>query len=620
MKNNKGILLVIASLVMTVVAALTGVYLSSIISEKRSVNSERYTGQSLNLAEAGANYAVAEMRRRLTTVLRDNVSAVPKNQFTQRFDTPYSADLLGFVVNFAGSPAFTDNENNATLTLNMTPEDLGAEVDYFTPAGGQARLVPVISATITLLPGTCVGGDCCNNVAETCDFPFRYKVECTTKTQLLNDGADNTSNTADDVYLTRTVALSPSSEFNVVVRRDNFAKFALFTSHHGTPSGTTVWFTNNTRFSGPVHTNERFSFANNPSGTFTDEVTQNFNDARFYNNGNSKRVDADRYPVGCEGEDCHDLPTFDTGFTRGADLINLPSSITQNELKSAALGTMSEPGASSYGVYVPPYDPASPCADGTAVTGGIYIKGNQGQSSDNPDITLGSDGSGNPQYTVVRGASTSTITVNTTTNQTTVVDSTGTHILTGVPDGTGDEGILIYVNDDIKGLSGVVDKDTQVTVSAERDIVIDDNLTYEEFTPDDPATADVNELSCAGFTNLLGILSWGGDVEIGTSAPDDLVIHGVVMAPHGIFTVTDYDEGDPRGVVTLLGGAITDFYGAFGQFSGTTNVHGYGRNFVYDNRVLQGMAPPYFPYLDNFTSYIEPTDGLTKRTYWREVE
>ena len=116
-------------------------------------------------------------------------------------------------------------------------------------------------------------------------------------------------------------------------------------------------------------------------------------------------------------------------------------------------------------------------------------------------------------------------------------------------------------------------------------------------------------------TDLFGVKSRGGDVRIGTSAPDDISIHGIVMAPHGVFEVDNYSSGSPRGTATLLGGAITDFYGPFGTFSGDSNISGYGRNFVYDARMLSGFTPPYFPYMTNFTSFIS---GLDSRPVWQE--
>ncbi|HRZ40033.1 MAG TPA: DUF4900 domain-containing protein, partial [Candidatus Omnitrophota bacterium] len=78
----------------------------------------------------------------------------------------------------------------------------------------------------------------------------------------------------------------------------------------------------------------------------------------------------------------------------------------------------------------------------------------------------------------------------------------------------------------------------------------------------------------------------------------------------------NYDSGAPRGTATLLGGAITDSYGAFGQFNGTTGqpTSGYGRNFVYDERMRFGEAPPYFPTLNTFVAF---SNDITDKMVWK---
>ncbi len=83
-----------------------------------------------------------------------------------------------------------------------------------------------------------------------------------------------------------------------------------------------------------------------------------------------------------------------------------------------------------------------------------------------------------------------------------------------------------------------------------------------------------------------------------------------------IFTVDGYDAGSPRGIATLLGGVITEFYGPFGTFLGILQKTGYGRNFVYDYRMLQGTAPPYYPYLTNFNSFDD--NGLDRKLIWQD--
>lgn len=586
LNNKRGVLLLVASVVMTVAAVLAAVYMSSLVTEKKTVEDSRFIMQARTLAESGANQAMAELRKRLLTDLRLNVET--ERQYSTF--TPYAASTttaLNFIRDYAyasGQSPFSVSGDVASLTI--TPQALNSSVD-----GNFNTTTIKISATA--VPDSDAG-------SEIMTFHYRFVIESTG------------SVTRTTPAVQKQVVLAGPA-FELQVRRDNFAKFALFTHNHTTSGGTTVWFTSNTRFTGPVHTNDRFSFAGNPSGSFTDLVTQHQSRARFYNNGNAKLSDSAAYPSGCTGAGCRDLPSFSSSFNRGQDIINLESSFTQTELIAWATGGQS---ITSNGVYVP--------NSGGALVGGIYIRGNQGSSADNPSVTLSVNGSGDPVYTIVRSGATTIVTVNTVANTTTVEDGSGTTTYTGRPTGSEDEGILIYSNDDIGSLSGVVAntsniKTSQVTVSSERDIKITGNITYSSYTPDNGGTPE-NELSANGTNNLLGIMSWGGNVRIGTAAPDDVVVHGVVLARNGVFTVDNYDSGSSRGTATLLGGVISQFYGAFGTFGGWGGDTGYGRNFVYDPRVLSGMAPPYFPIMDNFSAYVSPTNILLSRPTWREKD
>lgn len=539
---------------------ITGAYFSSLLSEKRSADSEEFILQALELADAGANHAQSELRERIRTDFKARIAAISSAATIRNYVT--NNDPLGFLRNYAyaaGDNQFVVSGNEARLTISTLDLTTGVQGSY--------------TATIVIESA----GNPSNPSGETFIFPYKYSIESQGQITKVSPN------------IVKNIELLQGS-FSLTVRRDTFAKYALFTSHHRTPSGTTVWFTEKTNFSGPVSSNDRLSFANNPSAHFTEEVTQHETKARFYNNGWTVLMAADH-------NSAIDVPIFDAGFQRGYNLINLPSSVTQTDLKRQAVGGPGEPGGN--GIYVP--------NDGTNVTGGIYIRGNQGQSADNAVVTLSGDSNG-PIYTITQGATTKTVTVDYTLNQTRVQTGAATEIYQGIPDGIDNEGVIIYANDDIKSLSGTVQKDSSATVSGERDIIITNHIQYEQYTP--------SPLSAEGYTNLLGILSWGGDVRIGTTAPNNLNIHGVVMAPHGIFTVDNYSVGSPRGTATLLGGAITDFYGAFGTFSGATQISGYGRNFVYDARMLEGMAPPYFPYLANFTS--SDNGGLDNRLVWKD--
>jgi hypothetical protein len=591
MKTNKGILLVIATVVMAVVSVLTGVYLSSLVTEKRSFDTARGVLQALNLAEAGANMAYAELRKRIPGDINPRIGSEVAANLAAYVD---GNNPLGFLRNYAyavGATQFSVAGGKATLTFSLPSISMGIE--------GSG------TATITITSRSAPTKDAS-------DGPFRFfytfNIEAT--------GSITRYNPA----LQKTVAYSPNN-FDLIVQHLNFARYALFTSHHHTPAGTTVWFTANTNFTGPVHTDERFSFANNPSAHFADLVTQSLATANFYNNGNTKQADASAYPVNCT-TGCTDKPTFDNGFLRSQPIINLPTSVTQNQMRDDARGTFTPP---SNGIWLP--------NSGSCVNAGIYIQGDTGSSADNPTITMSVDASNRQVYNITRGSNTKTIVINATSNQTIISGSgTGTTNGTycGVPNGTGHEGIIIYTNDDvgywdtghhptnIAGLSGTVQEDTKMTVASEKDLMITGNITYQR----DPLIPG-NE----GYNNMLGAISWNGNVRIGTDAPNNVTIKGVIMAPNplnttgvGIFTVDDYDHGSPRGTAALLGGIISDYYGAFGTFSGNNPSTGYGRNFTYDQRVLNGTTPPYFPYLSGYGSNPAPADVFSTRTSWREKE
>ncbi len=53
-------------------------------------------------------------------------------------------------------------------------------------------------------------------------------------------------------------------EYQIEMGRGSFAKYALFTNHHTSGNNSPIWFTDNTLFDGPVHTNEFFKFYRDP--------------------------------------------------------------------------------------------------------------------------------------------------------------------------------------------------------------------------------------------------------------------------------------------------------------------------------------------------------------------
>jgi len=587
---RKGVVLIIALMVMAVILVLIGAYFSSLFTEKRVVDNERFVLQALGLAEAGLNHAQSELRERIRIDLVRMINKEKEGKVFNSYVTKEEEEekkkekkkkkkeeeeegennSLGFLRDFAyatGDTQFTVSGDEATLVLSSLNLDTAIQGNY------TAKIIVKANGAPT------------NPQNDVFVFPYSYMIE--------SQGSITQTIPATQ----KTVRLLQGS-FTITVRRDTFAKFALFTNQHRTPTGTIVWFTANTNFTGPLHSNDRFSFANNPSSRFTEKVTQHLTTARFYNNGWPRNLNADSNPP-------YDVPSFRAGFNRGVNRINLPASVTQQDLKTQATGGQDDKHWSS-GIYLP--------NQGNNLVGGIYIKG------DADNLTMGVDGS-RPVYTTTQGENTKRITIDygnlqdPNDDKTIVTDVSGTGgtsagTYNGIPEGIDKEGIIIYANGGINNFSGTVQSDTNITVSSDSDIVINNHILYQSYSPGSPPDA-------IGYNNLLGILTWNGNVRIGQSAPDDLNIHGVVMTAghNGIFTVDNYQSGSPRGTVTLLGGVITDFYGPFGTFRGTTPLSGYGRNFVYDARMLQGLSPPYFPYMTYFTSF---DDGLDNKLIWQD--
>jgi len=566
MRNHRGIALIIAFFVIVVLLVLGAAFILRTVSENYAAKREKNSIQAFFLGEAGANAGLNKIDILINTDMLTTVNAANPNTLVRRLTVNPNyvgtGDGIGFLVAFTldgGQPQFIRAGETATHTQTST--SLGNGTYEYT-----------ITVTEKSNPQS-VGQDIW-------DFPYNYTIT----------GVGDVQNTRRTVILT--------GDFTVRVQRDNFARYALFTDHHRLESGTTVWFTSNTHFYGPVHTNEHFSFAFNP--VFDGLLTQHQNDACFSHNG---CIDADSYPP-------LDIPVLNAGFNRGVAEINLESSVQKADLQRQAWGSV--PGTPPNGIYVP--------NNGTSLTAGIYVRGNS-------TINMGVDVNGNATYNITQGTTTKIITVDygeeiEGDEQTTVQTVGGsTNTYTGLPDGLDDLGTIIYVDGRVNSLAGTVQRQSQITVSSENDIIITNNIVYEEVTaaqgtPGQPGYVPPN---AEGTTNLLGMLSWGGDVRIGTGAPNDINIHGTVMARNGIFTVDNYDTGLPRGTATLLGGAITQFYGAFGQFNSTTGqqIHGYGRNFTYDGRMATGEAPPYFPTMRTFIAF---TNDITDRINWQEGE
>lgn len=424
-----------------------------------------------------------------------------------------------------------------------------------------------------------------------------------------------------------------TGNYSVQLSLQSFALYALFTHVHMTPSGSPIWFTNNTTFSGPVHTNGTFRFAFFP--TFTSKVESVSTNAWYNNTGSpiqlsttanvqsGTRIDAPLIPP---VSDPQAAPP--ANFTLGAPTVAMPDNpfsqqgvaVGRNPTDTSAVTTaqitstipeLTGAGSVPNGIYVPVTDLNSNCrSDNNApMKGGIYVQGNLSS------LAMSVSGP-TAVYTLVQGATTTTVTVDRANNQTTVTSNgwltppsgggcpgaapgPATRTFAGVPKGWQGPGnpnaTMIFVNGNVNALSGTLQQNEQTTIAASGSITISGNVQYQ--TPPNPADATSNPV------NVLGLYASGGDIIIGPTAPNNVTIQAVLMAGNmssgynSSVYVQNYNTGSPRGSVNLLGGLIEKYYGPFGTFNPQTGQQqtGYGRAFTYDTRMSRGFTPPYFP-------------------------
>ncbi len=529
--------------------------LGSMLAIDRTVGEIKSAGNQLRdkrgffRAEGGAAICLRELRNRLQTALPAQLAALPSIDAVTSYAT--GNDPAGFLAQYAYQPGSSfggafirDSATRARLPLTYTAS---------AASGPYACTLTVDSRDV---PETRKAGDSIQHL-----FRYNYAI----------DG------TATDEDVTRRVGLQGS--FSVLVQYDNFARYALFTNQQ--MSGRSrIWFTNQTTFSGPVHTNGEFNFFGNPGAAFTGRVTSVSTTARYYNNGVNLSLDADR-----NGN--VDVPAFGGGFSRGVANIPMPATTTADRQREAALGGTSTPELA--GVYLG--------TAGGVMTGGIYVKGNA-------TISLGVAGPGVARYTIAQNGTTWTVTVNYVSSQTTLQQGSGSAMTYGgLPNG------MLYVDGVVNGLAGTVQRDTELTIAATSDIMVTDHIMYENYTPGPSPSAE-------GAANVLGLLSWRGNVRIPTTAPNDITIHATVMTPTGEFKVDSYSTGSSRGTATILGGVIENTYGPFGTLSSSGSLTGYQRNFIYDSRMGQGKSPPFFPTIGKVVSTVS---GVDDRPNWQQT-
>lgn len=405
----------------------------------------------------------------------------------------------------------------------------------------------------------------------------------------------------------RNIVLQGEYRFDLGVK--NFARFALFTNHHTTESGTEVWFYDQTSFSGPVHTNQNFRFRGQP--TFGGKVTSagcidpgltscnnnGYNQgAIFYGVNNDQVISTSNLspnataPSYTNGSGTHQ-PNLSGGVAWNENFIPLPT--TADDQKTAA--------QTGGGLYINGAVNSIKLTAGTATLRELSPNGSGGWT---PAATY--------QYIQVCPSSGSCTDYRYGADNVLQVSNSGSWVK--VKDNFNG---MVFADGAIGNLYGPARSNsadpntappaiasfaklTVANAGSNNNIQIKSDLKYETVPCPESLNGGTDPCTNLDADNVLGVYSQNGKILLGDGTNNslaDLTIHATLMSSQGSVAVQNADSIQPRGRVHLLGGLISNYYGIFGYFDASTGTlnQGYGRDFVYDQRMSLGAAPPYFP-------------------------
>lgn len=357
-------------------------------------------------------------------------------------------------------------------------------------------------------------------------------------------------------------------------------------------------------YDGPVHVNKNLSLSGTP--TFSAGLTVSSD--HIYMNSNTDCTQGFNFTsvIGQQSSGCTVPNTAGNGIQYNTPNINLPTNADSQERASLGLDSTNTTAPTNNETCTAIAKPV-PCAN---VPTGVYVPTSGGKPSGG--IFIQGDGqaklsvvAGKQIYTLTDSAGVITVvTVDYVAKTTVVVSGAKTTALAGVPNGQ------LYVSGKLTSLSGptrtipipnpapsesvptqippAIASGSQLNIAAGQGVTVTGDITYQ----DDPR-------SVSTATNILGIISGTGNVNIGTAAPNDVYLQAAILT--GVtdtgLGVDNYNQGGARGAIHLLGSLAEES----DQLRGVVNqngtaVAGFSDDLHFDRRFTNGtFAPPFFP-------------------------
>jgi hypothetical protein len=615
------IAVILAIFMLTVVVAATAI---STMGESVLSFDQLRGQQALAAAEAGAYRALADLRHRLAVDMESQVSTrsaidpagteADVRAICQQTGSPARSNVE--IITRYGYPGgtsdWTRSGNLATLQIGSSGSPVQL-VDRSNPS----TVFGTFYATILVQPSgatpTCAFGST-SPEQEVMLFDFAIqsvgRVGNSTRTVCLRSSS---ADRCGDWFPAPNNWNGSGSGWPVVIEKASFSRWALMLLNVGS-----VWLFTGTTVNGPVHSNTFIRVAGDPR--LSDAVTQVDPNMTFYNNGAPTTIPIPANNPNATLNTATDNTTgsvFGSNVTGGVSPITVPvnanpartstglppsgANASDQEVRDRTTDLPDGPGSVANGLYV-----MDQC--GSPNCGGIYVRGDVDQ------MALSSEGGMQIIRLTMLGAPTPQL-----QNMKVIINPIDRSVTTCSnfigPDSSGNScggwgstrtysadtfNGVIYVSGSIRsddanpaassGLYGIVNSAAKITIAAENEIRIADQLVYEA----PPAGPGHNP------ANVLGLYAVNGNVTIaGGLTPADLYVDAVILAPNGRYWVDGWNTLTGKGNVYALGGSVQGTFGAFGGFSPLT---GYGRVMTYDWRLRSNVSPPFFPLTEIYTA------------------
>lgn len=139
--------------------------------------------------------------------------------------------------------------------------------------------------------------------------------------------------------------------------------------------------------------------------------------------------------------------------------------------------------------------------------------------------------------------------------------------------------------------------DGKYTIYSQQNVEIYDHIIYEDFinlfphnTIDNIVINEemVNQMKSSTRSDFLNIVA--NNSVIIKDKQKNMKINASIYAFNDSFSVQDYNTGNPRGQLTIFGSLMQNYRGPVGTFSGNNIVTGYYKNYIYDDKILEGIS------------------------------